>query len=351
MAKNDNVYDNTFQTVRYFHPRLFIPYINRHFGKDYPMDAEIKMMTRDGRLIERRADGNIAITAREADMIMIIRGDVYLIECQSYNDEMEIRIAEYAFMSASKMAKHSEDGTLTIEMPRYSIVYVRPNSATPKETRIRFIFPDGQNVDYISKNTLLSDYSKEDIIEQKLFPFIPFYVTRYENQIKNEDGDITEILSDLEYMYNAMQRYVSNGELYGIEASDLAQLTKDVVAHIANGNSNEERLVNKMGGRIIITPAQQMLIDNWNGGKTEGLAEGMAEGMAKGKAEDILELLEDFGEVSDPLRDMIMSQKDLEKLSGWFKHAAHSSSIEEFEERINDRLSPKDVLISKKDQS
>ena len=75
----------------------------------------------------------------------------------------------------------------------------------------------------------MSDYSKEDIIEQKLFPFTPFYVTRYENQKKNEDGDITEILRDLEYMYDAMQQYVSNGELYGIEASDLAQLTKDVL--------------------------------------------------------------------------------------------------------------------------
>ena len=81
------------------------------------------------------------------------------------------------------------------------------------------------------------------------------------------------------------------------------------------------------------------------------MAEGLTKGKAEGKAEDILELLEYLGKVNDTLRDMIMSQKDLEKLSEWHKHAAHSSSIEEFEERIVDRLSPKDVLISKKDQS
>lgn len=59
-----------------------------------------------------------------------------------------------------------------------------------------------------------------------------------------------------------------------------------------------------------------------------------AEGRAVGKAEYIIELLEDVGEVSDSLRDLIMSQTDFAVLSKWHKLAARTQSIEDFEKAI-----------------
>ena len=55
------------------------------------------------------------------------------------------------------------------------------------------------------------------------------------------------------------------------------------------------------------------------------------EGKIEGKVEDILELLEDMGEVSETLKKRIMEQKDLEQLRIWHKLAARAQSIEEFE--------------------
>lgn len=55
---------------------------------------------------------------------------------------------------------------------------------------------------------------------------------------------------------------------------------------------------------------------------------------AEGKAEYIIELLEDVGEVSDSLRDLIMSQTDFAVLSKWHKLAARTQSIEDFEKAI-----------------
>ena len=54
------------------------------------------------------------------------------------------------------------------------------------------------------------------------------------------------------------------------------------------------------------------------------------EGIAIGRAEDILELLEDKGVVSEELRARIMNQKDLDILSSWFRLAARSRTVDEF---------------------
>lgn len=52
------------------------------------------------------------------------------------------------------------------------------------------------------------------------------------------------------------------------------------------------------------------------------------------KALDILELLEDFGSISDKLKQQTMNQKDELILSKWLKLAARSSSLEEFIQKM-----------------
>jgi hypothetical protein len=60
------------------------------------------------------------------------------------------------------------------------------------------------------------------------------------------------------------------------------------------------------------------------------LEEGQSEGMSK----MILGFLEDYGDVSEELRNEIYSQKNPEILQKWGKLAAKAGSIEEFEEAI-----------------
>lgn len=55
---------------------------------------------------------------------------------------------------------------------------------------------------------------------------------------------------------------------------------------------------------------------------------------AEGKAEDIIELLEEVGDIPDSLRNRIMRQTNLETLSRWHKLAARAQSIEDFEQAI-----------------
>jgi septum formation topological specificity factor MinE len=48
------------------------------------------------------------------------------------------------------------------------------------------------------------------------------------------------------------------------------------------------------------------------------------------KRNDIMELLEDYGEIPDYLREQIEQEESIDTLKKWHKHAAKVSGIEEF---------------------
>ncbi len=66
----------------------------------------------------------------------------------------------------------------------------------------------------------------------------------------------------------------------------------------------------------------------------EGLAEGMEKGITQGKIYDILDLLNDLGEIPPALKERITSQKDDTTLRAWLKLAAKAESIEDFTKQI-----------------
>ena len=67
--------------------------------------------------------------------------------------------------------------------------------------------------------------------------------------------------------------------------------------------------------------------------REEGFEEGIIQGKAGGFREGILELLEDYGALPEALRELIMTQTDVDVLKRWNKIAARAKSIEDFEEK------------------
>ncbi|MCM1386631.1 MAG: hypothetical protein NC231_04835 [Bacillus sp. (in: Bacteria)] len=114
-------------------------------------------------------------------------------------------------------------------------------------------------VDYKSDNVILEDFTKEMIIEKKLFPYIPFYVARYEKEIASE-GNIEKAVESLVYFRNEMERMHQADELTDDELIDLKGFVNTIITHITNGNKNEERLVNIMGGTVIETESDKIKI-------------------------------------------------------------------------------------------
>ena len=260
MQKKTPDYDNVFKTMKMKHKRLFVPVINDVFDRNYPKDVKVDILSSEGYLTENETgDGSKAIEEQISDFLIKIENEIYLLECQSYDDgSMAIRIAEYAFIVARQFASW-DIGHATIPMPRFSIIYVKRTKRTPKTTTITFTFPDGRTVDYKSDNVILEDFTKEKVVEKRLFPYIPFYIARYENEISSE-GNIENVIEELTYFREEMIRLHQAGELSDDELIDLKGFVNTIITHITNGNKNEERLVNIMGGTVIETESDKIKI-------------------------------------------------------------------------------------------
>lgn len=253
-------YDNVFKTMKMKHKRLFISVINDIFNRNYPTDVKMEILPSEGYLTENEtSDGSKEIEEQVSDFLIKIEDEVYLLECQSYDDgSMAIRIAEYAFIVARQFATW-DIGHATIPMPRYSVIYIKRTDRTPKTTTITFTFPDGQTVDYRSDNVILEELTKEEIVRKKLFPYIPFYIARYEEAIASE-GAVNQAVDDLIYFRNEMFRLHEEKELSDYEMTDLMGFVNTIITHITNGNKNEERLVGIMGGTVIETESDKIKI-------------------------------------------------------------------------------------------
>ena len=291
MQKKTPDYDNVFKTMKSKHKRLFISVINDIFGKEYPLDAKVEVLPSEGYLTESEtADGSKEIEEQISDFLIKIGSEVYLLECQSYDDgSMAIRIAEYAFIVARQFATW-DIGHATIPMPRFSIIYIKRTEKTPKATTITFTFPDGQEINYESPNVILAEFTKEYIVEKRLFPYIPFYIARYEKDLISE-SNIDNAVKDLKYFRHEMVQMHKKGELSDYEIVDLMGFVNTIITHITNGNENEERLVNIMGGTVIETESERLIRKGIEAGKAEGIEAGKAEG----KAEEIVEMGQEFG--------------------------------------------------------
>ena len=252
-------YDNVFKTMKMKHKRLFISVINDVFNRNYSMDTKVEILPSEGFLTENETgDGSKEIQEQISNFLIRIGGEIYLLECQSYDDgSMAIRIAEYAFIVARQSATW-DIGHATIPMPQFSVIYIKKTDKTPKTTTITFTFPNGQTVDYMSDNVILDNLTKEYIIEKRLFPYIPFYIARYEQTVSSE-GEVNQAVDDLMYFRDEMIRLHQENELSDYEIADLMGFVNTIITHITNGNKNEERLVNIMGGTILETESERLI--------------------------------------------------------------------------------------------
>ena len=107
---------------------------------------------------------------------------------------------------------------------------------------------------------------------------ISYLIARYEKQILSESNR-EKVIEDLEYFRNEMVRLHKKGELSDDEIVDLMGFVNTIITHITNGNQNEERLVNIMGGAVIETESEKLI----------------RKGKEEGKAEEIIEMGQEFG--------------------------------------------------------
>ena len=255
--KKTRDYDSTFQTIKTKHKRLLIAVINDCFHKHYPQDAMVELLPARSPLVGEGSQGEADIEDRESDCVLKIGGDYYLIEVQTYDDEdMAIRIAEYTFIFARDNAE-GDQGSVIMDIPHFTVIYIKPTVNTPRYTEITYRFPNRQMVKFSEKNVFLSDLSKEEIIEKKFYAYIPFYIARYERELSTEKN-YQKALEDLAYFRDKMVELHQSKELTGDELTDLGKFVNTIVIHITDGNEAEKEATQIMGGTVYETESERL---------------------------------------------------------------------------------------------
>jgi hypothetical protein len=159
----------------------------------------------------------------------------------------------------------------------------------PQTTEIRWRFSNGEVVEYSAKNFFVSDYTKENIIEKELYPFIPYYITRYEMQLKklgetgfeqseklfrgtdNKASEelLEQIEAELAYLGKSIRKAMDGNRLDAYTGKKLIALSNTVISHVVRDSATKERLVSAMGGNIITTEVDLI----YEAGKSAGIAE------------------------------------------------------------------------------
>lgn len=108
-------------------------------------------------------------------------------------------------------------------------------------------------------------FSKEDMFQKRLLILIPFYVLRYEKDIK---GGKNEILGKLKSEYEYIkQQLIAEGNSINEPRLyyDLAVLTQRILDYVGKDNEDyKERMGNIMGGVILEMESDKIWDRVWN---------------------------------------------------------------------------------------
>ena len=243
-AQNHNtIFDDVFRTMVQKMPKLLIPLINEVFQTDYSEHEEFKQLRN-----EHEEEFGKIIT----DSIILIRDKTYHIECQSVDDTtMAVRMVEYDFAIALEQASRS-GRMYEMDFPESCVLYLRCTNATPDELNVKVNLPNGESFIYGAKVVKLQNYTKDDIFRKDLLFFLPYYIMRYEKQVK-ELADNTEKLQLLLQEY-ADIRIQLEKTLYGKTESalyaDMINLITKISDHILRSEEKVKKGVNDaMGGK------------------------------------------------------------------------------------------------------
>ena len=184
---NNTIFDDVFRTMVEKMPNLAVPLINEIFGTTYPEDIEI---------IQRRNEHQTKQGELITDSQLLIAEKIYHLECQSTQDsEMVVRMIEYDF-SIGLETMEKEKGKYRMYLPHSCSLYLRGNKKTEKLT-IEVVAPEGETWEYKVPAVYAGHYTKEEILEKRLFFLLPFYIMRYEKadlETGKEYRDLIELI-------------------------------------------------------------------------------------------------------------------------------------------------------------
>ena len=318
-------YDDVFRTLLERCEKLIIPVINEVFKTDYCMDEEITLISNEHYIVE--SDGKSV--KRVTDSCIKIRNRLYHIECESNpKTGIEIRMIEYDFHIALCNWER-EDDRAVLRFPDSAVLFLRHSSNSPDKLKVKLIMPDGGEANYTVPVVKVQNYTKEEIFNKNLLFFIPYYILRFEQRMKEidkEEAEVQKLVDDYKDIYNRLLGLEALEQIDYNYLYDLIALTSRLIEVVARDSDNIKREVTLMGGGKVLEMESEKI-------HSDGISQGMSQGISQGIASSIITVLKRIGQVTDELATCIMNETNADILNNWLDLALNVSSIDEFIEK------------------
>lgn len=299
---NNTIFDDVFRTMLEKMPELVIPLINEVFGTDYPEDIPI---------IQKKNEHETKSGEIITDSHLFIGNRIYHLECQSTKDTwMVIRMIEYDFAIALENASR-ENGKFRIRFPHSCVLYLRGKSGV-EELEMEIVMPDGRIVEYRVPVIWAEEYTRNEIFQKNLLFLLPFYVIRYEKQLKKLE-ESTEKLEKLLEEYRGIEKCLEES-LLNQGREEIYRDLIDLIIRIADYIFRKTETIRKgvgeiMGGRVLELPSERLI--------QQGIEQGIELGEEKQSYRIARAMLED-GEFSLEKISCLtgLNMEELEKIQG-----------------------------------
>ena len=256
---NDNLntpYDDAFRTMVRKCDDLVIPLLNYMFNEHYSCNDKIIRAANEE--FAQQDDGIVAKRITDAQLLVMSDGKHYHVECESSTKtgSVLIRIYEYGSMIALDDSMFNEEKChLTVRFPHAGILYLRSSGKIPDVMTIEILVPDGKSCVYQVPVMRRSDFTIDQIFEDKMYMLLPFYLFGYESQLPemNESEEQLQVLLDeYEEIADRLDELVESGELSSRSRYVIIQMIKRVTDKLAIDHENVKKKVGDlMGGHVI----------------------------------------------------------------------------------------------------
>ena len=297
--ESSTVFDDVFRTMLERLDRLMVPVINEVFHENYSLDVKLSQLKNEHVTdkIKNATDSHLQVGNIDIDETQ------YHLECESNPDgNIIIRMIEYDFSIALENVTEMK-GTKGILFPKSCILYLRQTRNTKEKERLKLHFANGTCAEYNVPIVKVQEYTKEEIFDKKLYVLLPFYIMRYEQNLKEMEQDQLArdaFLCEFEELLNDLR---GCREIDDTEYSYLLDSVHKVADHILKPTPLlQERIGEIMGGKVLRLRTDEII--------EKGLEKGRAEGALSAYAEMIRE---GFIPVAFAAAKLNMSEMELRK--------------------------------------
>ncbi|MCI8924270.1 MAG: hypothetical protein HFI45_09815 [Lachnospiraceae bacterium] len=243
------------------YPSMLLPLIREIFGKKYPDEADVKMLSTEYVVSKVHKHGENVIEAIRSDLLIQVGiKDLYHMECQMKpGGNIAVRMLEYdmniALVHGLEWAdaggkKHAHK--YIVKFPQSALLYLDSTSKTPDQESCIIIFPDGTKFEYGIPVLKVQGYTPEMAAKKGLgllFPYFPIrfkhkfdaIIKRMENpsksctahaQMKAFQKDLTKFIDECIII---IKREEENGTLSNEAAIDIVGLIGKACDHLFHG--------------------------------------------------------------------------------------------------------------------